>query len=219
MDVCADGTEEVALERARVRWRATGDRVWSIAVVDGEGYRRVAGLVGGLLADVRARTPTLESLLALDADPTAVLDRWAKAAGSSPMGVGALFEAACAVRGDELLAARARDRRIATIAAARATGERWVVLDATAAPTHRTVEMHLASGLALVATADPYAGSEPYGLGETVLDPATGDPLPGQGRGEISFADPEAWRAELDRRRAEIDSRLDGGDRMLSDKR
>lgn len=218
MDLRPGDIDEAALEHARARWRASGDRVWSVAVVDGEEYRRVAELVGRVLADLRARTPTLESLLALDADPAPVLDRWA-VAGSSMVGGRAVLEAACAVRGDELLAARARDRRIATIAAARAEGERWVVLDETSGASHRTVEMHLASGLALVATADPYAGPEPYALGETALDPRTGDPMPGRGGPEVSFGDRAAWRAELVRRRAEIDTRLDAGDRMFSDKR
>jgi hypothetical protein len=205
-------TGSTALERARARWRATGDRVWSIAVVDGEEYRRVAGLVGGVLDRVRACTPTVDSLLALDADPTPLL---------GPDGDRRVLEAALAVRGDELIAARARDRRIAAIAAARAAGETWVVLDETAGSSQRTVEMHLATGLALVATADPYAGDEPYALGEVVLDAATGDPLADEAddeRAETVFADAAAWRAERARRRTEIAS-LDGGDTMLSDKR
>jgi hypothetical protein len=203
------GTEGTALERARARWRATGDRVWSIAVVDGEEYRRVAGLVGGVLDRVRACTPTVESLLALDADPTPLL---------GVDGDRGVLEAALAVRGDELLAARARERRIAAIAAARAAGERWVVLDETSGSTERTVEMHLATGLALVATADPYAGEGPYALGEVVLDAVTGDPL-GEADGvDAVFTDAAAWRAQRARRRTEIGS-LDGDDAMLSDKR
>lgn len=215
MDVRAGTGEDAALDRARARWRAAGDRVWSIAVADGEEYRRVAELVGTVLARLRERTPTLESLLALDADPSPVLE---SRPGGPPIAGRAVLEAACAVRGDELLAARARDRRIAEIGAARAAGDRWVVLEGGAGAA-RSVEMHLASGLALVATVDPYAGAEPYALGETVLERATGDPLTGHGDREISFADPEAWRAELRRRRAEIDSRLDGDDPMLSDTR
>lgn len=196
-----------ALERARARWRATGDRVWSVAVVDGEEYRRVAGLVGGVLEQVRACTPTVERLLALDADPTPLLG------ADVDRGV---LEAVLAVRGDELVAARARDRRIAAIAAARAAGEPWVVLDEVVGSTRRSVEMHLATGLALVATADPWAGGEPYALGEVVLDAATGDPLT-DGE-DVSFADAAAWWAARDRRRTEIGS-LDGDDAMLSDRR
>jgi hypothetical protein len=178
-------------------------------VVDGEEYRRAAERVGGVLAEVRAATPTLEALLALDADPGPLLAR---------AGTRALLDAALAVRADELVAARARDRRAAAIAAARAAGERWVVLDETAGATHRTVEMHLASGLALVATADPYAGDAPYALTEAVLDAVTGEPLAGGDGGEVSFADAAAWHDARARHREEIDSRLDGGDTMLSDK-
>jgi hypothetical protein len=215
MNVRAGRSEDAALERARARWRSTGDRVWSIAMVDGQEYRRVAELVGAVLDEVRGRTPTLESLLALDADPAAVLDRW-PADGSSPVGARAVLEAACAVRGDELVAARAREERIAAIERARAAGERWVVLDGQST---RSVEMHLATGLTLVATANPYAGAEAYAIGEVVLDVTTGDPLTGHREQEATFADPEAWDAERARRRAEIDSRLDDDGSMLSDKR
>jgi hypothetical protein len=209
MDVRADAPDD-ALERARARWRATGDRVWSIAMVDGEEYRRVAELVGAVLAVVREEASTIEELLALDADPAPVLARCP--AGSTVL----VLEAACAVRGDELVAARARDRRVAAIEAARAAGERWAVL---ADGPGRSVEMHVATGLALVATADPYAGAEPYGLGEVVLDATTGDPLARHGGREASFADHDAREAERARWRQEIDSRLDGDDAMLSDKR
>jgi hypothetical protein len=221
MDVRAGRTGDGGLERARARWRATGDRLWSIAMVDDVEYRRLAERVGAVLDDLRARTPTPESLLALDADPAAVLDHWSGDAGSR-----AVLDAACAVRGDELVAARARDERITAIERARAAGRRWAVLDGAtehadsgSGPAARTVEMHLATGLALVATANPYAGAEPYGLGEVVLDATTGDPLTGHGEREVSFADRDAWTAERARRRAEIDSRLDGDDAMLSDKR
>jgi hypothetical protein len=223
MDVRAGTSEDGApedgtLERARARWRATGERVWSIAVIDGEGYRRLAEQVGAVLDEVRERTPTLGSLLALDADPAPVLDR-VPDVGSSGIAGRAVLEAACAIRADELVAARARDRRIAAIDAARAAGERWVVLDDRGGASPRSVAMHLATGRALVATADPFAGPEPYAVGEAVLDVRTGDPLTGHGDRDASFADREAWMRERARRRAEIDSRLDGDDPMLSDKR
>lgn len=207
MNAAVHSGEEGALGAARARWRAAGDRVWSIAVVDGEEYRRLAERVGAVLDEVRAATPALEALLALDADPGPLLAR---------AGTRAVLDAALAMRADELVAARARDERRAAIAAARAAGERWVVLDASAGSTHRTVEMHLATGLALIATADPYAGGEPYVLGEAVLDAVTGVTI-ADGT-ETSFADAAAWRDARARRREEIDSRLDGGDTMLSDK-
>ncbi|MEJ2863912.1 hypothetical protein [Actinomycetospora flava] len=207
MNAAVRSGEEAALDRARARWRAAGDRVWSIAVVDGEEYRRLAERIGGILDDVRAATPSVDALLALDADPGSVLER---------AGTRAVLDAALAVRADELVAARARERRVAAIAAARAAGQGWVVLDDTAGATHRTVEMHLATGLALVATADPYTGDEPYVLAEAVLDTATGEPLT-EGS-EASFADAAAWHDARARRREEIDSRLDGGDAMLSDR-
>jgi hypothetical protein len=216
MDVRAGSPEEALVQRARARWRAAGDRLWSVALADGEEYRRVAELVGAVLGELRPLTPTLERLLALEAEPEAVLAAMPAHAGSSPAGARSVLEAACAVRVDELLAARARDRRIVAVASARESGDAWAILEE--GPT-RWVEMHLASGLAVVATVDPYSGAQPYALGETVLDTVTGDPVTGHAGRELTFADPADWSAERERWRAEIDERLDGDDPMVSDKR
>jgi hypothetical protein len=204
------------VERARARWRATGDRLWSVALADGQEYRRVAELVGAVLGELRPRTPSLERLLALEAEPGEVLAAVGADAGSPTVGARALLEAACAVRVDELLVARARDRRCMAIAVAREAGETWAVLED--GPV-RSVEMHLASGLAVVATVDPYSGAEPYALGETVLDTVTGDPVTRPAGREVTFADRADWVAERERWRTEIDGRLDGDDPMVSDRR
>ncbi|MEJ2885257.1 hypothetical protein [Actinomycetospora aeridis] len=206
---CAPGKRRLSAGRAHGgRRRATGcgRSPWSTARSTGAWPSASAPC----LDEVRAATPTVGALLALDADPAGVLDR---------AGTRAVLDAALAVRADELVAAAARAGRAAAIAAAHEAGDRWVVLDETAGTTQRTVEMHLASGLALVATADPYAGDEPYTLGEAVLDVTTGDPIADGDGGDVSFADAAAWRDARARRREEIDSRLDGGDTMLSDKR
>ena len=122
MDVRA-GMPGTPSDRARARWRATADRVWPIAMTDPDGYRRVADLVGRVLAELRRRATTVDGLLALDADPRTVLRVIPDGATSGVGGPRALFEAACAIRSDELDAATARVCRIRAIAAARQAGK------------------------------------------------------------------------------------------------
>ena len=205
MDVRA-GSPGTPAAQARARWQATADRLWPIAMADPDGYRRVADLVGLVLAELRRRTATVDELLALDADPRTVLGVVPDGAAAGVGGPRVLLDAACAIRGDELHAAGARAARIGAIAAARQAGEAWVLLED--GPT-RSVEMHLVTGLALVASADPYAGPKPYQLGETILDAATGDPVTGPAGRDVSFAGRAQWLAERERWRTEIAARLD----------
>lgn len=205
MDVRA-GSAELPPAQVRARWRATADRLWPIATADPDGYRRVAELVGAVLTELRARTATIDDLLAIAADPATVLEAVPDGAATEVGGPRVLLDAACAIRGDELDVAHTRAARIAAIAAARRTGQAWVVFED--GPT-RSVEMHLATGLALRAGADPRVGPEPYQLGEMVLDATTGDPVAGPGERDVAFAGRAEWLAERARRRADIASRLD----------
>jgi hypothetical protein len=197
---------------ARTRWRSAADRLWSVALVDDEAYRRAAGGVGAVLAAMRRTVSTSAELLAVDAEPGAFL---AGLEGpereSSPL----VVAAACAVRADEIEADRARERRIARVATARAEGRTWVALEEGFT---RSVCMHLPTGLALVVIDDPYRDREPHGLGEVVLATGTGDPLAGHGTAEDWFAVRADRDAALAQRRADIGS-LDGGGPMVSDKR
>lgn len=205
MDV-RTGPLDARLEEARSRWRVTADRLWPVAMADGDRYRHAAELVGTMLGELRRTATTIEGLLATDAEPGAVLSVLPEGAAAGLGGPRVLLDAACAVRGDELVAARARERRIGLIAAARREGASWVVLEDRES---RSVEMHLGTGLALVATADPYAGSEPYGLGEIVLDAGSGDPVAGPAQREVSFPARADWVTERARWRTEISTRLD----------
>ncbi|HWN25725.1 MAG TPA: hypothetical protein VNP37_02075 [Actinomycetospora sp.] len=208
--------EQVGLDpgwgAARTRWRSAADRLWSVALVDDEGYRRAAGGVGAVLDAMRRRVTTPTELLAVDAEPDgflAGLDGPGREA--SPL----VVAAACAVRADEIEADRARERRIARVAAARAEGRTWVLLEEGFT---RSVSMHLPTGLALVVIDDPYRDREPHGLGEVVLATDTGDPLAGHGTAEEWFAVRADRDAALARRRADIGA-LDGGGPMVSDER
>ena len=197
---------------ARTRWRSAADRLWSVALVDDEGYRRAAGGVGAVLDAMRHTVTTPSELLAVDAAPDGVLAGLdGPGRGASPL----VVAAACAVRADEIEAVRARERRIARVAAARAEGRTWVLLEEGVT---RTVSMHLPTGLALVVIDDPYRDREPHGLGEAVLATDTGDPLAGHGTAEEWFAVRADRDAALARRRTDVDA-LDGRGPMVSDER
>ncbi|MDQ4119815.1 MAG: hypothetical protein M3235_23060, partial [Actinomycetota bacterium] len=118
-------------------------------------------------------------------------------------------------RGDELAAERARRRRAERIAAARADGRAWVEVDRSAT---RVVEMHVATGTAIVATADPYLGDEPFRIAETVLDATSGEPQAGPDGDDTAFREAAEWEAERERLRREISERLDTRDRDGSDR-
>lgn len=225
--------DDERVREARSRWGRAGDRLWPVAMVDGVSYQHAARLVGVLLTELRARVSTFDELLDLDADPSPLLAGLGDdgAAAGAP-GQRLVVDCALGMRGSELAAAAERDRRTAVIAAAREAGAEWVELERpppeAALCALRSVELHLASGTALLATADPYA-EPPFALEEVVLDRHSGavadDPEtgtePGGGRGKArgrgarpgTFTDRESWLAARAHRRAEIASRLDNEDR------
>lgn len=206
--------QDPRIAAARRRWRAAGDRIWPVAMSDGTAYRQTVEAVGELVDELRRRTAALEDLLALEADPASFLEG-AGSAGQRAQGQPDVLAAACAVRADELAASAARVRRSLWIADARAAGRAWVVVDESLT---RTVEMHVRTGRAVVATADPYLGEEPFRIGEMVLDASTGELLAGPDGDEAAYRTREAWVAERDRRRADIATRLDSSNGAGSDR-
>ncbi|BBG04259.1 MULTISPECIES: hypothetical protein [Pseudonocardia] len=174
------GTDGVT--EARRRWQAAADRLWPMALADGERYRQLTDAVGAVLTTLREQAHSLDELLA------------AERTGSAPPDV---LAAACAVRADELVAERAgRDRREA-IESARETGLEWAVL--VREPT-RVVEVHLASGRAVVATADPYLGDPPYRVAEATVDLRTGR-FAGAADDGTPCHDVDRWLTEQERLR------------------
>lgn len=214
-----DAERAEALDRARLRWRAAEDRLFPVALVDPDAYRRALFVVGLLLDELRVSTTSLDELLGLDVDPAPLLDalptgpadggRFASSAGG---GDRLTLEAAFAVRGRELAAAAERKRRAAAIASARSVGATWMDLEGSWETMQRTgaryTEMHLATGRAVVATGDPYSGNGPHRLELLVLDSDTGTPIETTDR-DRAFADRAQWLAERERWRAEIDSSRD----------
>ncbi len=196
------------LRQAWSRWRQAEARLYPVAMVDPDWYAHAVRLVSALAAELRRRCTTPAELLAAEAEPTELL---AALPTDDPIGPPLeprlLVEAACSLRGGELLAAAERRSLAAAVAAARASGTGWVVLEGSP-PTaesagERCVVMHLGSGRALVATVEVLSGGEPFGLEEVALDPDTGAPA-GPTLRQRSFVERSAWLAEWHRWREEI---------------
>lgn len=199
-----DTAQDEALRRARTRWRAAEDRLFPIALVDPDGYRRALSVVAGLLQELRVSTTSFDRLLALDVDPGPLL-RAARAEGDADR---LAVDASFAVRDRELVAATERDRRAGAVAAARSAGATWVDLEgswpAVCDTGIRHTEMHLATGRALVAAVDPYSGDGAYRLEVVVLDVDTGAAIDTTDQDQ-QFTDRARWLAHRERWRAEIE--------------
>src|SRR5947209_19438184 len=68
-----DSGRAEALRRARARWRAAEDRLFPVALVDPDAYRRSLAVVAQLLRELRADTTSLDQLLDLDVEPAPLL--------------------------------------------------------------------------------------------------------------------------------------------------
>jgi hypothetical protein len=194
------GTGHGGASAAQARWRAAEDRLYPVAMSDPDGYRRGLEAVRDLVTRLRDTAHTLDDLLAVEADPAALLA--VLPADTLALPADLLVGAACGARAREVVAEDEQRRRAAVVAEARAHGRAWAVLQGPERIEElyggSTVAVHLDSGRTLLAAVDPYAGDEPYLLQE--FD-AEGRPGP-----ERHFADASAWVAERDRRRAEIES-------------
>jgi len=202
-----DSGRAEALRQARARWRAAEDRLFPVALVDPDGYRRLLSVVAALLQKLRASTTSFDHLLELDSHPAPLVASASVAAAGGAADRMAL-EAAFAVRDRELVAATERDRRTRTIAAARNAGATWVDLEGSWEAVCRTgtrhTEMHLASGRALVATVDPYSGEDAHRLELVLLDSDTGTPVETTDQDQ-RFADRATWLAEREQWRVQIE--------------
>lgn len=183
---------------AQERWRQAEDKLYPLAMTDPDGYRRALGSVQALVGELRRTAHTLDDLVAAESDPAALL----AVLPAAPLPVDLLVGAACSARAREVLAEQEGRRRESVVAAARAEGRSWAVLQGPERIEElyggSTVTTHLATGRTLLAAVDPYAGTEPYLLQEFGADGA-----PARDR---AFADAVAWVAERDRWRAEIES-------------
>lgn len=158
------------------RWRAAEDAIYPLAMGDPDHYLRTFERLRALTEELRRTAHTTDDLLAAET----------RAGGEQ------LVRAACSVRFRELAAQAEGERRAAVLAAARAEGRDWAVLEGPEQPTDLTagtsVAVHLGTGRTVLAAVDPYSGSEPYRLTELEADAR---PLR-----SASFTDRGAWLAK-----------------------
>lgn len=194
--VSGDGPSRDAGECAAIeRWQAAENKLYPLALVAPEEYQRALSMVGTVLDRLRD-CRTITELVAVEADAIP------GPAGGPADGVA--VRAALALRAREIRAEREVRRRMEWIEAARARGERWVILEGSRNDLQlgvRFTELHVPTGRALSARYDPYAGDEPFELAELVLSTA-GDQ---QAAREAVFAQCDPWLATLDQWHAEID--------------
>ena len=143
-------------------WNESERRLYPTATTNPDAYQSAVQLVRAV-ADALAAVSNLEDLAERWEHRSAILDEAVRVIGV-PVAYG-LTEATAgcgfAVRRRELLAERAERQRRESIAAAREAGRSWAViheqgdLGAGLAAPYQCVELHLATGLAVVSMVEP----------------------------------------------------------------
>jgi hypothetical protein len=144
-------------------WDEAEARLFPLVMAQPELYEQALGMVRELIARLRETCPDLPALLAAHergGDLVADLDREA-AAGVPAIRPGLIAAAACAMRYREIVAQMAAQGRLAALAAARAQGLSWAVVEesgpADRAPfvPYQRVEAEVGSGRAVVVSIGP----------------------------------------------------------------
>lgn len=192
-----DATQQDAAVLAR--WRAAEDKIYPLAMSDPDRYRQVLEAMRTLVVELRRTAKTQADLLAVEESPEALLGTLH---GRTPLPAALMVKAACSARTREIAAEIEGERRAAVVAAARAEGRDWVVLEGPEEIGDllegRTVAVHLPSGRTLVTVVDPFSGEEPFQIAELSFDDQPGR--------DLAFAHRRDWLAEHDRWREEITS-------------
>jgi hypothetical protein len=144
-------------------WDEAEARLFPLVMAQPELYEQALGVVRELIARLRETCPDLPALLAAHergGDLVADLDGEA-AAGVPGIRPGLIAAAACAMRYREIVAQMAAQGRLAALAAARAQGLSWAVVEesgsADRAPfvPYQRVEADVGSGRAVVVSIGP----------------------------------------------------------------
>jgi hypothetical protein len=165
-------------------WDEAEARLFPLVMAQPELYEQALGVVRELIARLRETCPDLPALLAAHergGDLVADLDGEA-AAGVPGIRPGLIAAAACAMRYREIVAQMAAQGRLAALAAARAQGLSWAVVEesgsADRAPfvPYQRVEAEVGSGRALVVSIGPdeTLSRAVYRLDEATVDATSG---------------------------------------------
>ena len=195
---CCDAHVPLATRR---RWDAASAELSNLVLAAPDLYERAMILVRRTADLLREQCPDLSSLLRT-ADH-------AEAAGVTTVGLrlDLVASAALAIRSREIADERTRRTRLGRVSAARGERRAWAVVEeqgeaeaALLAPYRRT-EVHVATGVALVASAEPDEtfARVVYRMGWARLDLGTGrlrtdEGLPAQPE---EYGDRRAWEAAL----------------------
>lgn len=205
------GAHDVPLER---RWAEAEGRLYATAATDDRRYERLVGLVRAV-ADALAACRTPEALRAAWDDAGRLVADVAQSAGVplGPSDADAVAGAAFRLRGQEIAAAAAETAASQRIAAARAAGERWVVVaehgrvEAAAVTGYHRVDLHLPDGRGIHTYAEPDIDADRavYGLQVLRLDPDTGAVRDGDTDAHHTFTTRQDWQEAVDRTRDDIE--------------
>lgn len=197
------------------RWRSAEQRLYPIILGDPAAYERFVTAARGV-ADELGGIKDPEALAAAYEDAVTLGGRQLEGVGTAPdpstaeLVAGAGF----ALRHRELVAELQAAGVVQCIAAAKAGGQRWVVLGEVSTVElaeygqYRRLEMHLPDGGAVHAFAEPQIESDRplYVVELLALDPATGVPA-GAVEERLVFGDKARWQAAVEEVRDRLDTR------------
>lgn len=144
-------------------WAEGERRLYPLATMDADAYMEAVKLVRAV-ADELAGVADLDELAERWDSRAELVTKAARASGArlgAVVGEAETAGAGFALRRRELLAERSERRRREAIAAARRAGRAWAVLHERGDPAagladpYQCMELHLASGLAVVSTVEP----------------------------------------------------------------
>lgn len=144
-------------------WNESERRLYPVATTNPDAYQSVVRLVRAV-ADALAGVGDLETLAERWERRSDLVDEAVRVTGDMAgyrLGEAEIAGAGFAIRRRELLAEQAERRRRERIAAAREAGEAWAVvhtqgdLDSGLVDPYQCIELHLATGLAVVSTVEP----------------------------------------------------------------
>jgi hypothetical protein len=190
------------------RWRAAEARLYPVVTVRPDLYETIIAAVRETV-DSLQRIGSVEALVGVETEaPHLVADALGRlGTNAAELDLTLIAGAALSMREAEIKAASAHSRRIALIAAARARGDAWVLLNETheprghepPPPPYHRLEMRLADGLGLhlFIEPDPSTARPTYGLETIQLDVVTGEWL-GDAAVAVTatYATAEPWDAE-----------------------
>jgi hypothetical protein len=223
-----DDVDDTAAATMRQAWIEAERRLYPLATSAPRRYEQVIRVVRAVADDLRTVASTRELHERWRDAPTMV----SRVVDERGLKIGDLSRehiagAAFSLRHGELAAVEQRRAQEDRVRAARSAGLDWVVLhergdlDAGLLDPYRAIEMHLATGLALVTTVevDPASGGPSYVLAAAQLDAVTGDVVDAD-PGIVEWTEHSCVGDLLAVRPGvvELIESLDAGDRRTSDR-